>query len=116
MPYKDPDPTDPNMLVGVVLPADAAATRDMAYAFAEEFARMGYDRERLLGLFKNRFYGGAYRAYHSLGANEIGAIIDECINAWGQVQFSIADTERPIEDGDESENPKSKIHNGRGRR
>jgi len=40
MPFQDPDPTDPNMLVGVVLPADAEATREMAYVFAEEFARM----------------------------------------------------------------------------
>jgi hypothetical protein len=31
MPYKDPDPTDPNMLIGVMLPADAEATREMAY-------------------------------------------------------------------------------------
>jgi hypothetical protein len=29
------------MLVGVMLPADAEATRNMAYVFAEEFARMG---------------------------------------------------------------------------
>ena len=35
MPYQDPDPTDPNMLVGVMLPADAEAMRDMAYVFAE---------------------------------------------------------------------------------
>ena len=42
MPFKDPDPTDPNMLVGVLLPANAEATRDMAYVFAEEFARLGY--------------------------------------------------------------------------
>jgi len=45
MPYNDPDPSDPNVLVGVVLPADAEAMREMAYVFAEEFARMGYDKE-----------------------------------------------------------------------
>jgi hypothetical protein len=116
MPYKDPDPTDPNILVGVVLPADAAATRDMAYVFAEEFARMGYDRERLLCLFKNPFYGGAYGAYHSLGEREIGSIIDECVTAWGRVQFSIADGEVSIEGMGEIENLKSKIQNGRGER
>ena len=52
MPFKDPDPTDPNVLVGVMLPADAEATRDMAYVFAEEFARLGYTREQLLWLFQ----------------------------------------------------------------
>ena len=84
MPFKDPDPTDPNMLVGVMLPADAEATRDMAYVFAEEFARMGYGREQLLWLFKNPFYGGAHGAYQALGETEILAIIDECVNVWGR--------------------------------
>jgi hypothetical protein len=91
MPYKDPDPTDPNMLVGVVLPAAPEATRDMAYVFAEEFARMGYRQDELLRLFKNPFYGGAHGAYQILGENEILSIIDECINAWGQAKFSILD-------------------------
>ena len=71
------------MLVGVMLPADAEATRDMAYVFAEEFARLGYTREQLLWLFKNPFYGGAYGAYQGLGETEILAIIDECVNVWG---------------------------------
>ena len=91
MPFQDPDPTDPNMLVGVVLPADAEATRDMAYVFAEEFARMGYTREQLVSLFKNPFYGGAHGTYQALGENETIAIIDECLNAWGQAKFSILD-------------------------
>jgi hypothetical protein len=91
MPFRDPDPTDPNMLVGVMLPADAEATRDMAYVFAEEFARLGYTREQLLWLFKNPFYGGAHGAYRALGENETVAIIDECLDAWGQAKFSILD-------------------------
>jgi len=138
MPFQDPDPTDPNMLVGVVLPADAEATRDMAYVFAEEFARMGYTREQLLSLFKNPFYGGAHGAYRALGENETIAIIDECLNAWGQAKFSILDFGFSIKDGNRHEtesevgseqdqretdscaltrirtiqNPKSKIQNG----
>src|SRR6188768_1462151 len=91
MPFKDPDPTDPNVLVGVMLPADAEATRDMGYVFAEEFARFGYTREQLLWLFKNPFYGGAHGAYRALGENETLTIIDECISAWGQTKFSILD-------------------------
>ena len=89
MPYKDPDPTDPNMLIGVMLPADAEATRDMAYVFAEEFARLGYTREQLLWLFKNPFYGGAHGAYQALGEQETLSIIDECIAVWGSIKFSI---------------------------
>jgi hypothetical protein len=99
MPFKDPDPTDPNMLVGVMLPADADATRDMAYVFAEEFARMGYGREQLLWLFKNPFYGGAHGAYRALGEQETLTIIDECLAAWGGVKFSILDFGFSIEEG-----------------
>ena len=109
MPYDDPDPSDPNMLVGVMLPADAEATREMAYVFAEEFARMGHDRQQILSLFKNPFYGGAHDAFQALGEEAIQSIIDECIAAWGGAQFSILDFGFSIKGG-------GKIQNGgRGR-
>ena len=95
MPYKDPDPTDPNVLVGVMLPADAEAMRDMAYVFAEEFARLGYTREQLRWLFKNPFYGGAHGAYQALGENVTLSIIDECIAVWGRVKVSVQDVQTP---------------------
>ena len=93
MPFKDPDPTDPNMLVGVMLSADAEATREMAYVFAEEFARLGYTREQLLWLFKNPFYGGAHGAYRALGENETLSIIDECLNVWGSIRIRVQDVQ-----------------------
>jgi hypothetical protein len=93
MPFKDPDPTDPNILVGVMLPADAEATRDMAYVFAEEFARLGYSREQLLWLFKNPFYGGAHGAYQALGESDTLLIIDECLNVWGKVKIKVQDVQ-----------------------
>ena len=89
MPLNDPDPTDPNILVGVMLPADAEAMRDMAYVFAEEFARFGYTREQFLWLFKNPFYGGAHGAYRSLGEPETLSIIDECLKVWGNVKVRV---------------------------
>jgi len=91
VPYNDPDPTDPNVLVGVMLPADAEATTEMAYVFAEEFARMGHDRREILGLFKNPFYGGAHGAYKALGEAAIQAIVDECIGAWGRIRIAVSD-------------------------
>ncbi|MEW6296274.1 MAG: hypothetical protein AB1671_00835 [Thermodesulfobacteriota bacterium] len=86
MPYDDPDPNDPTVLVGVMTPAEADTVTDMAYVFAEEFARLGYDRTRILWLFKHPFYSGAYGAYRALGEETIRAIIDECLAAWGQVR------------------------------
>jgi hypothetical protein len=94
MPRKDSEADDPLELIGVVLPADFESTRDMAYVFAEEFARMGYDRERLFSLFKNPFYGGAYGAYQALGEQATLAIVDECVAAWGRVKTAVQDVQR----------------------
>jgi hypothetical protein len=93
MPFKDPDPTDPNMLVGVMLPADAEASQEMAYVFAEEFARMGYDRDKLLRLFQNPYYAGAHGAYRDLGEEAILKIIDECIDVWGRNKITVQDVQ-----------------------
>jgi hypothetical protein len=91
MPYNDPDPTDPNMLVGVELPADPEATRDMAYVFAEEFARLGFNKRNLMRIFSRPFYAGAHRAYLELGEEEIEKIVDECLAIWGRIRFKDVD-------------------------
>jgi hypothetical protein len=84
MPFADPDPEDPTVLVGVTLPAEADTARDMAWVFAEEFARMGYDRPQILRLFRSPFYAGAHDALGRLGEAEIVAIIHECVGVFGE--------------------------------
>ena len=86
MPYNDADPTDPNVLVGVVLPAEAETIREMAYVYAEEFARMGFAAPRILRVFRSPFYAGAHRAFRALGEREISAIVEECVRVWGAHQ------------------------------
>jgi len=83
MPFADPDPTDPTVLVGVSLPAEADTTRDMACVFAEEFARMGFGAAHILRLFQSPFYAGAHAALRPLGEPEVVAIIDECVGVFG---------------------------------
>jgi hypothetical protein len=83
MPYAEPDATDPTILVGVSLPAEAEVTRDMAWVFAEEFARMGYDAPQILGLFRSPFYAGAHDLLRRLGEPEILAIIEDCVTVFG---------------------------------
>ncbi|MFQ5706948.1 MAG: hypothetical protein ACE5HO_05825 [bacterium] len=83
MPYDNPDPTDPNMLIGVELPAMAETTEDMAYVFAEEFARLKFSRRKIMHIFKRPFYAGAHRAYVELGEETIERIVDECLAIWG---------------------------------
>ena len=82
MPYRDPDPTDPSVLVGVAVPADPEAMREMAWVFAEEFARMGYDAARILAVFRSPFYAGAHHAWRTLGEAEVAAIVEECVTFW----------------------------------
>ena len=86
MPYDDPDPHDPMMLVGVALPADLDAERDMACALAEEFARLGYGEQQIVGLFREPFYAGAHGAYLRLGEAEIRRIVSETLAVWGRVR------------------------------
>ncbi|HEY7678014.1 MAG TPA: hypothetical protein VIG69_13135 [Candidatus Methylomirabilis sp.] len=83
MPYGEPDPGDPSVLVGVALPADAETVRDMAWVFAEEFARLGFDAPRIAALFRSPAYAGAHRALRVLGGAEVEAIIGECVGVFG---------------------------------
>ncbi len=87
MPYNDPDPSDPNVLVGVELEVDEDAAKEMAYVFAEEFARLGKDKEQLMKIFSKKEYAGAHRAFLQLGEKEIETIVDECISVWGSVRI-----------------------------
>lgn len=93
MPYNDPDPTDPNILIGVELPATSESTRDMAYVFAEEFVRLGFDKSRLLRVFQTPFYAGAHKAFLELGAEEIENIVDECLLVWRRKECSVQSSE-----------------------
>ena len=94
MPYDHPESTDPQELVGVVLPGEAGDTREMAYTFAEEFARMGYEAPQILRMFQNPYYAGAHGAYRSLGHATTAAIIDECARFWSHVQIVDHDSPR----------------------
>jgi hypothetical protein len=87
MPYGDPDPTDPQMLVGVVLPGGPESMRAMALVFAEEFARLGCSARQILGLFQNPFYAGAHAALRALGEDAVRHIAEEAAGAWPTVRI-----------------------------
>ena len=84
MPFADPDPADPTVLVGVTLPGEAASTREMAWVFAEELARMGFEGRRILDVFRSPFYAGAHAALRELGEPEVAAIVEECVAVFGR--------------------------------
>ena len=88
MGYHEPEASDPHELVGVLLPGDETSTREMAAAFAEEFARFGWKRDRILGLFRNPAYRAAHAALEALGEEQIRSVVDEAMALWGGMRVT----------------------------
>lgn len=83
MPKDESDPDDPMGLIGVVVPASPGALDEMALVFAEEFLRMGYSPEEVLGIFRNPFYRGPNQVYTLRGEEGVCKIIEEASRKWG---------------------------------
>ena len=91
MPYDDPEPEDPQELAAVELPGDETVTREMAAAFADEFAQLGLTRPQILGLFRRAEYTGAYHAWTLLGEEAIARLVDESLAVWGRFRCVVID-------------------------
>ncbi len=98
MPHGRPDPADPNVLVGVRLPTDEDGLVEMAYTFAEEFAALGHDQDRILRMFRNPRFGGPHAAYLALGEGVVLGIVAECARVFGRNRVVVQDVE-PIKSG-----------------
>ncbi len=94
MPHGRPDPSDPNILVAVRLPADEDGLVEMAYTFAEEFAALGHDRDRILRMFRNPRFGGPHAAYRALGEGAVLGIVAECVRVFGRNRVVVQEVER----------------------
>ena len=92
MPYGRPEPTDPNVLVGVRFPGDESGLVEMAYTFAEEFAALGHDNDRILRMFRNPAFSGPNAALAALGESAVIDIVAECIGAFGRTRVVIRDS------------------------
>ena len=66
---KEHEPEDPLELVAVQMKEgpDEQALEEMARCFIEEYARMGWNGERILKLFRNSFYRGPYQILRAKG-------------------------------------------------
>ena len=77
------EPDDPLEMIGVELSNQSEAElRDMALCFAEEFAREGWSRERLLKMFHNPFYQGPYLVWKQKGDEFVRSVIEEAVKMW----------------------------------
>ncbi len=84
MPLHEPDSEDPMELVGVRLPADSEESlRMMAECFVEEFARLGYDQEMILELFRNPQYGASHNAWLRFGDAWVRDLAETYCRAFG---------------------------------
>ena len=95
MPYQNPEPGDPNELIGIELPGDELVTREMAAAFADEFAQLGLSRSEILALYRNPEYVGAHRAWRLLGDEEIARVVDDSVKVWGRFKCVVTDAPEP---------------------
>ncbi len=86
MPYHEVEADDPLEGIGVSVPADAEAVREMAYTYAEEFVQLGHGADRVLALFQDPHYGIAHAAWRELGEAEVRRIITECTAVFGRVR------------------------------
>jgi hypothetical protein len=93
MPYDEADETDPLLLMGMEVEAGETSTLESARVFAEEFARMGFDEESLMDIFRNPFYAAAHRAYLALGEEAVGALVREQAGLWGRIRLNDRDTD-----------------------
>ena len=82
MPKDEADPEDPMEFVAMELPADAEAEGRMAECFVEEFLLMGFDRPKLINLFKNPLYQGTHRLWAQNGEAWVNAVIDRVLSRW----------------------------------
>ncbi|MFI5398783.1 MAG: hypothetical protein ACHQ9S_24915 [Candidatus Binatia bacterium] len=74
------DEEDPMALMGLAVPDGDADL--MAECLVDEFARMGYDAEALLGLFRNPFYAGAHAIYRRQGEAYVRSIVERVRGRW----------------------------------
>jgi hypothetical protein len=92
MPYHEPDPTDPSMLVGVGMECTEEQLREMAGSFASEMAQSGHDPTAIVGLFEDPFYAGPNLAWRTLGGDEVRRIVDESVEFWNHCRVVVKDS------------------------
>ncbi len=70
---------DPYELVGVRVPMEPGVDADsvMARCFIEEYALMGMNRERVLHLFRSRYFAGTHAILERRGEAFIAALLDD---------------------------------------
>ena len=83
--------TDPMEFVGMGVPATAQADEDMVRAVVEEFLLLGFDRDRLLRLFRDPFYAGTHRVFVERGEEFVTGLLDRVLEEWAPANVAEGD-------------------------
>src|SRR5689334_11702841 len=84
MPKDEFDFDDPLELNGVAFRSNEDTTDAMCECFIEEFMRMGYSAQRILGLFRNPHYIGMHMAWLKRGDQPLRDTISQTFARWGR--------------------------------
>jgi hypothetical protein len=79
VPLRDPDAADPLELRGVAVPAGGEAHEEMVRAFALEYRRLGWGRDRILATCRSPFYASVHGAWRLLGEGRVRVLVDEAL-------------------------------------
>lgn len=71
------------MAVCVESPSGYDGVAEMARCFVEEYAMMGWRRERILRLFRDPRYAGAHAVYDQRGEAFVTGLLDEVMGSAG---------------------------------
>lgn len=83
MPKDEVDPEDPMELVGIQLPrGEVIDESEMTEKVIEEYLLEGYDRERLLRLFRDPFFRMTHDIFVRHGEAWVVSAIDRVIDRW----------------------------------
>ncbi len=82
MAWKNVERDDPMELVGLVLPGEAGQLEAMAEAIVDEYARLGWDENRMMAVFVNPFFQATHRIYRLKGEAYVRALIQEVCARW----------------------------------
>ena len=79
--HKAAEAADPFEAVAVRIPTPAGydGMREMARCFVEEYALMGWPRERIMRLFEQPRYTAAHAVYEERGAAFVQELIDDVL-------------------------------------
>ena len=86
MAQKEYDDDDPMELIGVAFPLGEVG--EMAEAIVEEFIKLGFDDEELLGLFRSPAYYTPHAIYRERGEEYVKALIQQIRERWGILRFT----------------------------